>query len=371
MEIPRRVGRYEVELLLGEGGAWRVFLARDPVLGRQIALKVLRNDLGRTRAQYEERRERLREDVRAASTLSHPAMVALHDMGDDAAVGLYLVLELVRGPTLRERLHEGPLPPAEVAQMARALGGALAYAHGAGLVHRGMKPENVMLAPSGPKLGDFAVSPFDPNAPAYAAPEVLAAGTFGPSADQFSMAATMYEALTGRRAFPGDDPAAIAARVASGKHAPPRSAVPGLRGRLRLDAVFARALAKDPRKRFPSCDAFGSALAAELDGPRVAFLATPTPTRSSFAQATRRWQNVIALGAVAVIFALLLFGRFHPAGGGGGQTPVDRPEGSAHRILPQSSPRPMTQFAVPSASAAASPSVAMSALSAAASRVDP
>ena len=128
MSLPARIGRYEVELLLGEGGSGRVLLARDPVLRRQVAIKVLRDDLGLTAEQRQERTERMRQQARAAATLSHPGLVALHDMGDDDRLGLYLVFELVRGPTLRERLHDGPLASEEVARIGLALAAALTHA---------------------------------------------------------------------------------------------------------------------------------------------------------------------------------------------------------------------------------------------------
>lgn len=339
MSLPARIGRYEVELLLGEGGTGRVLLARDPVLRRQVAIKVLRDDLGLTPEERRELTERVRQQARAAATLSHPVMVALHDMGDDEQVGLYLVFELVRGPTLRERLHDGPLPAEEVARIALALGPALTHAHAAGLVHGGVKPENIMLAPTGPKLTDFGLCQGDARAPAYCAPEVLASASFGPPSDEFALAATMYEALTGRRAFPGDDPRAVAAVIASGNHSAPRSVLPALRGLLQLDKIFARALAKQPSKRYSSCDAFAAALAGALQGPRVTFLATPGPVRSSVTRATRRWQNGVALIAVAVILTLVLVGRLRQSGGGESASPkgagggADKPAASMHRAV--------------------------------------
>ncbi|MDP9000115.1 MAG: serine/threonine protein kinase [Myxococcota bacterium] len=308
MSLPSRIGRYEVELLLGEGGIARVLLARDPVLGRPVALKVIRDDLGLTPNEHLELTERIRSDARAASTLSHPAIVGLHDMGDDQGVGLYLVFELARGPTLRERLQEGPLPPSEVAQIARAVGSALTHAHTRGLIHRGVKPENVMLAPTGAKLTDFGLSDGALRAPAFCPPEVLSLRAFSAESDQFSLGTAMYEALTGVPAFPGDDAAAVAASVSAGKYPPPRSALPRLHRFTRLDLIFARALAKDPKKRFPSCEVFGSALSAELDRTRGAFLTTPVP-RSSASRATRRRQNSLALVAFAVIFVLVAIGR--------------------------------------------------------------
>lgn len=358
MSLPSNIGRYEVDLLLGEGGIARVLLARDPVLGRPVAIKLLRDDLDLTPDGRAELTERIRGDARAASTLSHPAMVALHDMGNDENVGIYLVLELVRGPTLRERLQDGPLPPSEVAQLARALGSALTHAHGAGLVHRGVKPENIMLAPTGAKLTDLGLSHGALRTPAYSPHEVLSSGAFSPEGDQFSLAATMYEALTGAPAFTGDDAAAVAANVSAGRYAPPRSRLPKLHAFGRTDHIFARGLAKRPQKRFPSCEAFGSALGAELDRPRVAFLTTPAP-RSSASRATRRWQNSLALVAVAVIFVLLAIGRLQqpkadvasvmkvPSG------PMSAHEsgGSMQRVVPPSHPRDSAASTAPAGSA--------------------
>ena len=321
MDLPARIGRYYVEHLLGQGGMGRVLLARDTVLGREVALKILRDDLGLTPELKGQLVDRMRQEARAAAALSHPAMVTLHDMGEDEHVGLYLVFERIIGPTLRERLHEkGPLPPAEVAKLARALGAALTHAHAAGVVHRDVKPENVMLSPAGPKLTDFGIARLPDSTltrastvlgtPAYSAPEALASGAFGPQSDQFSLAATLYEALTGKRAFPGDDALVVATRVATGKQPAPTALVPALRGFQHVDVIFDRALAKDPKSRFVSCEAFGSALGAELEGANAAYMMTPVPRSSIVTRATRRWQNLAALGALVVIVTLVVVGRF-------------------------------------------------------------
>jgi serine/threonine-protein kinase len=321
MDLPSRIGRYDVEHLLGQGGMGRVLLGRDTVLGREVALKVLRDDLGLTPELKEQLVDRMRQEARAAAALSHPAMVTLHDMGEDEHVGLYLVFERIVGPTLRERLHDtGPLPPAEVAKLARGLGAALTHAHAAGVVHRDVKPENVMLSPVGPKLTDFGIARLPDSTltrastvlgtPAYSAPEALASGTFSAYSDQFSLAATLYEALTGKRAFPGDDALAVATRVATGKQPAPTALLPALRSFPHVDVIFDRALAKEPKNRFASCEAFGSALAAELEGANAASTMTPVPRSSIVTRTTRRWQNLAALGAVAVIAVLVAIGRF-------------------------------------------------------------
>jgi serine/threonine protein kinase len=332
MELPSTLGgRYEIVRPLGQGGMGRVLLARDIVLGRQVAVKVLRDDLGVPPEVLEPLVERMRQEARAAAALGHPHMVTLHDMGEAPEVGLYLVFEYVEGPTLRERLGDGPLPPAQIARMALELGEALTHAHEAGVVHRDVKPENVLLAKTGAKVTDFGIARIPDSTltragavlgtPAYSAPEALASAEFSPLSDQFSLAATLYEALSGVRAFPGEEMIGVATRVATEAPAPlgTTAAARSLAARplARVEAVLQRGLAKDPAKRFPSAIALGEAFAAALD-PEIttpSFLPTPLPARTSLIpRATRRWQNMIAAVALLVIIGLLLGGRRHDSG---------------------------------------------------------
>ena len=168
-------------------------------------------------------------------------------MGDDESVGLYVVFEFIKAPTLRERLSAGPLPPGEVAQVAKAVGAALAHGHASGVVHRDVRPESILLAPGGVKLtepGFASIARADPTLrqampalkegflPMYAAPESLASDQYGPHTDQFALAATLYEALTGKRAFGDGEATAVAARVMAGGRRP------------------------RPRPRCPACGAF-------------------------------------------------------------------------------------------------------------------
>jgi serine/threonine-protein kinase len=182
----QRIGRYEVVQALGQGGMGKVLLARDTVLGRLVAIKVMREDIGIPLEIRFELIDRMKNEARAAAAISHPNMVTLHDMGEEPAAGLYLVFEYVDGPTLRDRLHDGPLTPPEAAKLARQLGDALATAHASGVIHRDVKPENVLLAKTGAKLADFGIARLPDSTltragvvlgtPAYSAPEALASG---------------------------------------------------------------------------------------------------------------------------------------------------------------------------------------------------
>lgn len=292
MDLPERIGRYEVQRVLGEGAMGRVLLARDTVLGRCVAIKVLREDLGLPDDARARLFERLRQEARAAAAVSHPGIVTLHDMGDDERAGLFLVFELIDGPTLRERIARGPMPPAEVAAMARTLGRALTHAHAAGLIHRDVKPGNVVLGPTGAKLTDFGIAGVQGRAtsvigtPAYGAPEAMASGAFTSYSDQYSLASTLYEALTGVRPFEGDRSMSVTSRV-----------------------LFHRALAEKARDRFASCEVFATLLADELEGRNERPLTTPMPPSSIVPRATRRWQNSAALAGVLVIVALVVAGK--------------------------------------------------------------
>jgi serine/threonine-protein kinase len=333
MDPPPRIGRYEVELLLGAGVLGRVFIASDPALGRRVAIKILRDDLPLSHENRRRLTERVRAEVRAAATLSHPAIVGVHDLGDDERVGLFVVFDLVHGPSLRERLARplaeggGPLSQSEVAGVARTLGAALAHAHAVGVVHGGITPENVFLPKTGAVLTDFGISSCAfarrgaseaepglgrlafPKALGYAAPEVLAAGALRPFGEQFALAATLSEPRTGARAFPGADPETVTTRGRR-RHAAPTSILPALHGFSHLDAILDRALAAEPRARFPSCDNFATLVASELEG-ESAYRLTPPPPSSVVPRATRRRQNGAVLLALAVIFVLAAIGRLH------------------------------------------------------------
>lgn len=201
------IGRYRVLDAIGAGAMGTLVRARDERLGRDVAIKRVKNVHGLTAAIFLARFE---AEARALAALSHPGVVAVYDSGVDADEP-YLVMELLAGPSLKEDLiARGPKPPAEVAAIGIQLARALEAAHARGILHRDVKPANVVRAADGSwKLIDFGVAHLPDSAvtltgqflgtPSYAAPEALTLGRFSPQSDVFGLAATLLEAATGAR----------------------------------------------------------------------------------------------------------------------------------------------------------------------------
>jgi serine/threonine-protein kinase len=316
--LPPEIGRYQIVRLHGQGAMGRVLLAHDPVLDRDVAVKLLRDDLTIPDDQRQALLDRMRQEARAAARVSHPNIVALHDMGEDPELGLYLVFEYLSGSTLKERLERGPLAPSGAARLATELGAALTTAHEAGVLHRDIKPENIILTQTGGKIADFGIARVPDSTltlggvllgtPAYSAPEALSGGQFSAKSDQFSMAATVYEAISGRRAFPGEDAVAVASKIAT-DDPPPVAGTAGVE--LAVDAVLSRALSRDPRARFDSCAEFGTALSDALRAsPRASMQTLPDELHRVKEDATGRAARAatggIAIGAMLAIVGFQL-----------------------------------------------------------------
>ncbi len=305
MAVPARAGRYAIELALGQAGSFRTFLARDPELGRQVVVHAVADDASLSAETRAKLGDELRRTARAAASLSHPAIGVVHDAGEDAELGVYMVSELVPGLTLRDRMARGRLLRGETAALARTLGSALAYAHAEGVVHGHVKPEFIWLSPSGPKIVDFGTPAEDA---AYAAPELAAGGPASARADQYAFAACLYEAFWGKPARPAPGPTTNA--PSAGKLRPP-IVMPELGGEAHVEAIFDVALSPDPKRRFPTCELFGDSLAQALEVPHGTPPSIPISQSSIVPRATRRWQNAIAGVAVLVIFALIGLGGQH------------------------------------------------------------
>ncbi|MBX3273399.1 MAG: serine/threonine protein kinase [Sandaracinaceae bacterium] len=284
-----RIGeRYRIAGPLGAGGMGVVYRARDDKLGRQVAIKVLSRDL----LDNDKARARLEREARAAAALDHPGIARVFDVGETQDGGTYLVMELVRGKSLREHLREGSLDRAARLAIVREIADALDHAHGAGVIHRDVKPENVMVREDGRAcLLDFGLAKaldvatadtVDSDTPAqsaehltkegalvgtlsYLAPEQARGREVGPRSDQFALATTAYELLAGQLPWDGPNAAAVLAQILVDDAPPPSSVERSLPPA--TDAVLARALAKRPEDRFESAGAFARALAASFDEP--------------------------------------------------------------------------------------------------------
>ena len=266
-----QLGPYEILDRIGVGGMGEVYRARDTRLGRTVAIKVLAADL----MNRSELRDRFEREAQTISQLNHPHICTLHDVGHQDGID-YLVMEFLEGQTLAARLERGPIPPAEALRIAVEIGDALDKAHRQGVVHRDLKPANVMLTKNGGKLLDFGLAklrtsetpiavsatalPTDPkNLTAagtilgtlqYMSPEQLEGKDADARSDVFAFGATLYEMLTGRRAFQGKTQVSLMAAIL--EHDPPSlsSLLPILP--TSLDNVVQVCLAKDPEERWQS-----------------------------------------------------------------------------------------------------------------------
>jgi serine/threonine-protein kinase len=255
-------GRYRLEEQIGSGGLAIVYRARDTVLERPVAVKVLREEFARD-AQIV---ARFRREAHAAAKLNHPHIVQIYDTGQDEEQGLYfLVMEYLPEPDLKRAIMNfAPLPGRKVVQVAIQCGQALAYAHRQGLVHRDVKPHNILFTDEGvAKLSDFgiaaaagetgAVSPgMVVGSAAYISPEQAQGKPVGPQSDLYSLGCVMFEALTGRTPFVGESPAQVAAMHVHERVPSPRELNPAVTPA--EEFVVRKALSKDLVHRYQSAD---------------------------------------------------------------------------------------------------------------------
>jgi tetratricopeptide (TPR) repeat protein len=300
-----RVGPYEILSLLGEGGMGQVYRARDTRLKRDVAIKVLPDQVSPDAV------ERFQREAFAASALSHPHICAVHDVGDFDGRP-YLVMELVEGQTLRAHTGGTPLAPASVVAIAIQIADALAAAHSKGVIHRDIKPGNIMMAGRHVKVLDFGlakqiseqevdqlqtVEPLTAagvlvGTPQYMAPELLHGGPADVRSDLWSLGVVMYELLAGRPPFGGRSVVEISSAILRDQPPPLPASVPAP-----LRAIVARCLAKRPEDRYENARDVGAALAA-ID-------AAPAPGTG----AGRRWLWVAAAAVVAIGVGVFLFVR--------------------------------------------------------------
>lgn len=266
-----RLGRYRIEEAIGRGAMGVVYRARDPAIGRRVAIKMLALPPGLSPQQADELRRRFVHEARAAGAIVHPNVVALYDVGQAPDGTPYLVLELCEGGTLAARLAGPPPDPLEVARHGAALARALDAAHRAGILHRDLKPSNFLVGADGQlKIADFGVARLATSeltaagtllgSPAYMSPEQVAGRRLDARSDLYSLAAVLYRWLTGRPPHPGEELTELLYRIAHEDPLPPSQLRPDIPPE--LDRLLRRALARDPEARPPSALSFAEELEA-------------------------------------------------------------------------------------------------------------
>jgi eukaryotic-like serine/threonine-protein kinase len=313
-----RVGPYEILGPLGRGGMGEVYRARDPRLQRDVALKVIRDE-GASDPQSLARFER---EARAVAALHHPGILAIYDTGLQGGAP-YAVMELLSGETLAERLQAGPLPEREASEIAARVADALAVAHAHDIVHRDVKPSNVFLTEDGQtKLLDFGIARVrhpaagtKTSAPTssltaghlvgtagYVSPEQVRGKDADARSDVFALGATLFEALTGHRAFPGSTPAETLSAILT---ADPAEYPDTARVSAGLRRILLRALEKDPANRYQSARDLALDLRAFETGALAASVPPSAPRPSGPSRAA-----AVAVGAVLLGAGAFLGSRF-------------------------------------------------------------
>ncbi len=332
-----KLGPYEIQSALGAGGMGEVYRARDTRLDRTVAIKVLPDHLSST----PDLKQRFEREARAISSLNHPRICTLHDVGHQDGVD-FLVMECLEGESLAERLKKGPLPLKESLKTGIEVSEALEAAHRAGIVHRDLKPANIMLTRSGAKLMDFGLakgaaaglaassapllsaartmsqaSPMSPLTTAgavigtiqYMSPEQIEGKEADARSDLFALGAVLYEMIAGRRPFEGKSQISVASAILE-KEPEPIGTLQPLTPPA-LEHIVTVCLAKNPDDRFQSAHDVKLALQWIAEHPsQLDLQSAPSPAKSRFS--VLPWV-LLALIVVLTVSALLLLTRQRPA----------------------------------------------------------
>jgi eukaryotic-like serine/threonine-protein kinase len=305
-------GRYRVVEKLGSGGMADVYCAEDEQLGRQVALKLLYRHLAEDTSFV----ERFRREASSAAGLQHPSIVAIFDRGEWDGT-YYIAMELIRGRTLKDVIRErGPAPPDAAVDIVLQILRAARYAHQRGIVHRDIKPHNVLIDEEGRvKVTDFGIARAGASdmtetgsvmgTAQYLSPEQAQGRPVDARSDLYSIGIVLYEMLTGAVPFDAESAVSVALKQVSEPPVPPRQRNPAVPPA--LDAVVMRALEKDPARRYPTADAFIEALLSARRGTYETVVPPPPPPpveeilEEEDRRSRRWWLWLLALLALAAI----------------------------------------------------------------------
>jgi len=257
--VPKSFGRYQVLGVLGRGSMGVVYKAKDPVIGRLLAVKSVPETLGLDTGKKQEYIKRLLQEAKAAGNLQHPNIVTIFDAGE-SELGPFIAMEYLDGVTLKEILSTGKkLTLPQLVEIVRQVGEGLDYVHQRGIVHRDIKPANLMIVENSLiKIMDLGIArlPFSDltregrlvGSPSYMSPEQLQGENLDGRSDLFSLAVVVYQAATGKKPFPGQNIQEICWKIIHEEWVPARKAEPGISPE--FEAVLQKGLAKDREKRF-------------------------------------------------------------------------------------------------------------------------
>ena len=264
-----QIGRYEILGELGRGAMGVVYRARDPKIGREVAIKTIRLTDQADESETERLRERLFREAQSAGRLSHPGIVTIYDIAEEAGLA-YITMEFVDGETLQAMMDSGRADAPEfISDILRQTASALDYAHSKEIIHRDIKPANIMVTGDGTvKITDFGIARISSSkltqtgtvmgTPSYMSPEQVRGDPTSGASDQFSLGVISYELLTDEKPFAGDSLTAVMFKIVSGEVTPPSEISSGISRP--LENAVLRALSKSGKDRFPSCSAYSEAV---------------------------------------------------------------------------------------------------------------
>jgi serine/threonine-protein kinase len=332
------LGKYQIRGTLGRGAMGTVYDGWDPVIGRRVAIKTVRM-LDHDDAEAQEALARFKNEAQAAGRLSHPNIVAVYDYGESDETA-FIVMEFIEGRSLKDRLDtKEPIPLAETVRIMQLVLAALQFSHAKGVIHRDIKPGNVMLTTDGQvKLADFGIARIESSVmtqvgtmigtPAYMSPEQLLAEPVDARTDIYSSGVLLYQLLTGERPFEGGLPAIMHKALNT---TPKRPSEVSLTAPPALDAVVARAMARRPEDRYPNAASFALALRDAFAEPQTGLASLglglddeatmvvtpsarppatqpPSPSPKTPAPRPSRTANPALLGGAAAILLALIGG---------------------------------------------------------------